>query len=368
MNALNITVSTLAVIILTACSTLSSAPDEKEEVVESKSFDYKAPPSKVRALDVPPDLTAYAEDDRYGIPGGTETGTSYSEFTQGGARRKASSVLPPAKNVRLEQKDTLRWLVVNDKAENVWPVVRAFWLENGLTIKIENPQAGVIETEWAENRAKVPMDGVRKLLGSVFDGLFSSGERDQYHTRLQRSKDGNSTEIYISHYGMQEFIEKDETGYRWLPRPRDPELEATMLQLLMSKLGGGSGVLDSKQKVATPAVVDGAVSPKLNKLADGSQSILLNESFDKSWRRVGLALERAGIILADRDRSKGIYFLSAGKEDAKKMLGLDNVERIQVKVREIGAGCEVVVINGAGISNAETQKIVDTLYKTLGQP
>ncbi|MFA6904346.1 MAG: hypothetical protein WC236_14825, partial [Gallionellaceae bacterium] len=69
-----------------------------------------------------------------------------------------------------------------------------------------------------------------------------------------------------------------------------------------------------------------------------------------------------------RDRSKGIYFLSAGKEDAKKMLGLDNVERLQVKVREIGAGCEVVVINGAGISNAETHKIVDTLYKTLGQP
>ena len=365
MNVLNIITSTLVMIMLAACST-SGSTSSKTENIESKSFDYKAPPVKVRALEVPPDLTSYIGDDRYGIPGESDTGTSYSEFSQGGSKRKASSVLPPVKNVRLEQKDLQRWLVVNDKAENVWPVVKAFWLENGLVIKIENPQAGIIETDWSENRAKIPMDGFRKIMGSVFDSMFSSGERDQFHTRLQRSKDGNSTEIYITHYGMQEVADKSETGYRWLARPNDPELEATMLQLLMSKLGGGSGVLDSSKKPATPATVDGVIAPKLNTLADGSQSILLSESFDKSWRKVGLALEHAGIVLADKDRSKGTYFLSAGKEDAKRKLGLDKVERIQVTVRELGSGCEVVVNTGAGLSNAETQKIIDALYKSLG--
>ena len=359
MNALNITVSTLAIVALTACSTPTN--------IESKSFDYKAPPVKVGSLEVPPDLTSYSGDDRYGIPGEAESGTSYSEFSKGGANRKGSSVLPPVKNVRLERKDNQRWLVVDDKAENVWPVVKAFWLENGLTIKIENPQVGVIETEWAENRAKTPMDTFGKYLSKIFDGMNSSGESDQYHTRLERSKDGNSTEIYITHYGMQEIAEKDETGYRWLPRPSDPELEATMLQLLMSKLGGGSGVLDNTQKSPAVPVADGVDAPKLNKLADGSQSILLSEPFDKSWRKVGLALEQAGIVLADKDRSKGIYFLSAGKDDAKSKLGADNVERIQVKVRELSAGCEVIVNNGAGISNADTQKIIDALYKTLGR-
>jgi outer membrane protein assembly factor BamC len=359
MNVFNITVSTLAIVALTACSTPAGS--------DGKSFDYKAPPVKARALEVPPDLTSSVGDDRYSIPGDTESGTSYSEFSKGGNGRKANSVLPPAKNVRLERKDTQRWLVVNDTAENVWPVVKSFWQENGLVIKIENPQAGVIETDWAENRAKIPMDGVRKVLGRVLDALYSSGERDQYHTRLERSKDGKSTEIYISHYGMQEVMEKNDTGYRWLPRPSDPELEATMLQLLMSKLGGGSGILDNTQKTAVGAAAEGVVEPKLNKLADGSQSILLSEPFDKSWRKVGLALEQAGIALADKDRSKGIYFLSAGKDDAKSKLGADKVVRMQVNVRELGSGCEVLVNNGAGSSNADTQKIIDALYKALGR-
>ena len=349
MNVFNISISTLVIVALSACSTSNGTKDS-----DSKVFDYKAPPVKAQPLEVPPDLTSYSSGDRYGIPGADDSVTSYSEFSKGGANRKESSVLPPVKNVRLERKDNRRWLVVNDTAENIWPVVKAFWIANGLEIKIENPQAGVIETEWAANRAKIPMDAFRKYLSKVFEP--SSSERDQYHTRLERSKDGKSTEIYITHYGMQEFVEKDETGYRWLPRPSDPELEATMLQLLMSKLGGGSGVLDNTQKLPETTAVDAGAAPALNKLADGSQRILLSEPFDKSWRKVGLALEQAGIALADKDRSKGVYYLSA-----------DKVERIQVTVRELSTGCEVLVKNSAGISNAETQKIVDSLFKTLGR-
>lgn len=345
MNVFNISISTLAIVALSACSTPAGI----------EVFDYKAPPVKVGALEVPPDLTSSNNGDRYGIPGEADSVTSYSEFSKGGAS-KAGNVLPPVKKVRLERKDAQRWLVVNDTAENVWPVVKAFWQENGLTIKIENPEAGVIETEWAENRAKIPTDAFRKYMGKVFKGLLSSGERDQYHTRLERSKDGKSTEIHIAHYGMQDVVEKDGTGYRWLPRPSDPELEATMLQLLMSKLGGGSGVLDNTWKLSETAGADAVAAPALHKLADGSQRILLSEPFDKSWRKVGLALEQAGIALADKDRSKGVYYLSANK-----------VERIQVTVRELSSGCEVVVNNIAGIGNAETQKIVDSLFKILGR-
>ena len=358
MNVFNITAITFSVVVLAACSSTAS-----KEGVESKSFDYKAPPVKVRELEVPPDLTSYSGDDRYGIPGEGESGTRFSEFSKGGSNRKVSNVLPPVKNVRLERKDARRWLVVDDKAENIWPIVKAFWQENGLVIKIENPQVGVMETDWSENRAKIPMDGMRKLLGGVLGGLYSSGEKDQFHTRLERSKDGNSTEIYISHYGMQEVAEKNETGYRWLTRPSDPELEATMLQLLMSKLGGGSGVLDNTKKPAAATAKESDVAPKLNKLADGSQSILLSESFDKSWRKVGLALEQSGIAIADKDRSKGIYFLSTGKDDVKNKLA-EKVARTQVNVREISSGCEVTVNN---VDGGDVKKIVESLYKALGR-
>jgi outer membrane protein assembly factor BamC len=361
MKSLNIIVVALIVAILAACS---STPDNNE-LVESKVFDYKAPPVKARPLDVPPDLTTYVGDDRYGIPGETDASQSYLEYAKGGSGRRDTKVLPPAKNVRLERKENQRWIVINDKAENVWPVIKEFWLENGLVIKIDNPQAGILETDWSENRAKIPMDGVRKWLGKVLDGLFSSGERDQYHTRIERSKDGNSTEIYIAHYGMQEVADKNETGFRWIARPNDPEMEATMLQLLMTKLAGGSGLLDNS-KVTSASSVSGTKNiPKLNKLADGSQSILIAEPFDQSWRKVGLALEQARIALADKDRSKGTYFLSAGKDDMKNKLGSDNVVRMQVIVREVNSGCEVTVNNGASASNADTQKIIEVLYKAL---
>jgi outer membrane protein assembly factor BamC len=352
MKALNIIVVTLIAAGLVACST-----SDKKEIVESKIFDYKAPPVKAHPLEVPPDLTIYVGDDRYGIPG--ESGTTYLEYAQGG-KRKNIGVLPPAKNVKLERKDTQRWLLVNDKAENIWPVVKEFWQENGLVLKIENPQVGIMETEWAENRAKTPNEGLGRYL---FEVMMSSGERDQYHTRLERTKDGESTEIYIAHYGMQEVAETNEQGYRWLPRPNDPELEATMLQLLMSKLSGGSGVLDNSKKKTEAENVNAVSAPKLNKLADGSQSISLAEPFDKSWRKVGLALEQAGIKLADKDRSKGLYYLSNGKNK----LAADSAMYIQVSVKEVAAGCEVTVNNGASTTNAETQKIVDALYKALGR-
>ena len=358
MNVFHISVITLAMVSLSACSTPAGT--------DSRSFDYKAPPVKERALDVPPDLTSQFGDDRYGIPGESDSVTSFSEFSRGGANRKANSVLPPARNVRLERKDGQRWLVVNDTAENIWPVVKAFWQENGLVIKIDDPQAGILETDWSENRAKIPMDGLRKILGKVMDGLYGSGERDQFHTRLERGKDGKSTEIYIAHYGMQELMECDQNGYRWVARPADRELEATMLQLLMSKLGGGSGVLDSVKKTELPGS-NGAAAPKLSMLSDGSQSILLNETFDKSWRKAGLALEQAGFVVADRDRSKGVFYLSAGKVDNKSNLGADDVMRTQVTVIERVTGCEIFVKNGAGASNSETQKIVDALFKSLGK-
>lgn len=361
MKVLKSNILVVAIALLTACST--SATNEQ---VNSKVFDYKAPPVKAPTLEVPPELTSYSGDDRFSIPGETETGTSYSDFTKGGANRKANSVLPIVKNVRLERNDRQRWLVVNDKAENIWPLAKTFWQENGLVIKIENAQVGVIETDWSENRAKIPTDGFRKVVGSVLDNLFSSGERDQFHTRLERSKDGNSTEIYISHYGQQLVAEPGDTGFRWIPRANDPELEATMLQLFKSKLGGGSGILDSKQKLPAPAVTETVTVPKLNKLADGSQSILLYEPFDKSWRKVGLALEQTRIPLADKDRSKGLYYLSGGKDDAKNKLGTDNVVRIQVNVRETSAGSEVVVTKDA-VSTVETRKVVEELFKALGR-
>jgi uncharacterized lipoprotein len=60
-----------------------------------------------------------------------------------------------------------------------------------------------METDWAENRAKIPQDFIRQSLGKFLDSLYSTSERDKFRTRLERTPSGE-TEIYISHRGMIE--------------------------------------------------------------------------------------------------------------------------------------------------------------------
>jgi outer membrane protein assembly factor BamC len=43
---------------------------------------------------------------------------------------------------------------------------------------------------------------------------------------------------------------------------------------------------------------------------DGGGSVLrLQEQFSRAWRRTGLALDRVGFTVEDRDRSRGLYFV-----------------------------------------------------------
>ena len=368
----------LSLLVLAGCGAMN---------IEGKRVDYKSATLKVPALEVPPDLTAPGTEDRYSIPDGGEGAVaSYSDYAKGGdsakggaspQARPATTVLPEVKNVHLERSGSQHWLVVGDRAENVWPLVKAFWQEKGFVIKLENPQAGIIETDWAENRANIPKDGSRSVIGKVSDGLYDSGRRDMYRTRLERSKDGSSTEITISYYGKEEVLDKDRNTSKWQSSPNDPEMELAMLQMLMAKLAGDAEAQAKAQGASAGAVREMADPPKLQELANGGKVILLSEPFDKSWRKVGLALERAGIPVEDKDRANGIFFLRV-MEAAKEKGWLDKLAfwrkedgskamRYQVTVHEVNAGCEVAANDGDGEINPLTQQIIDALYSNLGR-
>lgn len=272
---------------------------------ESKKIDYKSA-QKQPTLEVPPDLVAPTSDNRYAIPDTQGKGTaSLSTYNQ---ERKTSptastTLLPDQDKVRIERAGTQRWLVVQATPQQVWPVIKDFWQENGFIINIDSPETGVMETDWAEDRAKIPQDGIRNLLGKVIDGIYSTAERDKYRTRVEAGKDG-TTEIYISQRGMEEVYAtegKDQT--KWQPRPPDPELEAEMLRRLMLRFGveqnRAESLLANQQTPDQARVIKEAGMPVLE----------MDESFDRAWRRVGLALDRVGFAVEDRDRSKGVYFV-----------------------------------------------------------
>lgn len=323
--------------------------------------------TKVVPLDIPPDLSQLNRDTRYAVPGGSVTASSMSAPRPTAAN--AATAAKQINDVRIERDGTQRWLVVNRPADVVWPIVRNFWIENGFQYTIDQQQIGLLETEWAENRAKIPQDFIRRTLGKVLEGLYSSGERDKYRTRMERNSTGG-VDIFVTHRGMsEEYKDQSKTSTIWQPRPNDPELEAEFLSRLMIKLGASA----EQAKVSTAAAE--VASRKATLTSQGDASVLnVPDSFDVSWRRVGLALDRTGFTVEDRDRAQGIYFVryvdTTPKEEKgffSKMFSSSSPETGPVKyrivVRNTGNSTEVSVQNAAG--KAENSQISQRILKLL---
>ena len=278
-------------------------------LLESKRIDYKSA-GQIPPLEVPPDLTTPTRDDRYMVPDvspkGTATYSAYNAERAGQGRSStAQEVLATPEKMRIERAGSQRWLVVGAPPDRVWQTVKDFWLELGFIIAIDLPDAGIIETDWAENRAKIPQDFIRNTVGKVFEGMWSTPERDKFRTRLEPGSEPGTTEIYISHRGMVEiFTTEGKDTTVWQPRPADPELEAEMLRRLMVRLG-----TDEQRAQALTATAPATERARLTKQGEGAGALELQETFDRAWRRVGLALDRVGFTVEDRDRSKGLYFV-----------------------------------------------------------
>ncbi len=290
-----------AVVALGGCSTA-------QELLEGtgKKVNYKSA-GQIPSLEIPPDLTVPTRDNRYVVPE-VRSATTLSSYQ---ADRKAqpapgsTGILPAVEAMHIERSGTQRWLVVNDSPEKLWPLVKEFWQENGFLIENENPETGLMETDWAENRAKIPQDFLRNMIGKFTDQLFSTAERDKFRTRLERGTDAKSTEVYLSHRGMMEiYTTEARSETKWQPRPPDPDLEAEFLRRLMVRLGAKEE--NAKQILAVTQETQRAA---MTKQSDGSERLDVLEPFDRAWRRVGLALDRVGFTVEDRNRQKGLYFV-----------------------------------------------------------
>ncbi len=364
--------SLMAMTVVAAVTGCSSVTD----ILEPEKIDYQsaAKTTKSTRLDVPPDLTVPKGDSRYSVtnnPSGTATASDYSAqkstTASAGAPTKAAegAVAPVAvadAGLRIERAGKQRWLVASQAPDVLWPKLKAFWEEQGFKLAIEKPEAGVMETDWAENRAKIPQDFIRNTLGKVFDSLYSTSERDKFRTRLERTANGG-TEIYISHRGAEEKLQGQAMSQQtiWTGRPSDPELEAEFLSRLMASLSGRD-IKSAKADVkAAPAVAERARIVK----EGGSSFVQVDEGFDRAWRRVGLSLDRVGFTVEDRDRARGLYFVRYidQESDAKKGDGFfsklfsskdenKGAQRYRIEVKGAGETSRVSVQDDKGAPSA----------------
>lgn len=278
-------------------------------LISSKGPDYRSQGGKIPSLEVPPDLTSPVADDRFVIP--DVKSTTYSSYNRDrGAAPVATSsaVLPKVENARIERAGELRWLVVKTPADRVWSTTREFWTESGFVLKRELPEAGIMETDWAEDRSKIPQDIIRNTVGRLLEGAYDSGRRDKFRTRIEPGAEPGTTDIYISHRGIEEvYTSADKASTGWQTRPADRDLEAEMLARLMVKFGFTGGPEKASAAAAAPGTAAGAARASFDRTKGGPLKV--NEPFDRAWRRVGLALDRTGFTVEDRDRSKGMFFV-----------------------------------------------------------
>ncbi|QWD78719.1 outer membrane protein assembly factor BamC [Polynucleobacter sp. MWH-Svant-W18] len=284
---------------LTACKSVTS----------NDTVDYKAN-GAVRGpnLSYPPDLITAQADRRYIVQDGTATMSEYNAALKKSVQMR-SNVMTGIPGMRIARDGERRWLVVDKPATELYPQVKDFWQENGFLLVVDSPSTGIMETDWAENRGKIPQDWLRSTIGGALDSVYDTGERDKYKTRLEAPKP-NETEIYITQKGALEKCVTDTTGsclYTiWTSRPNDPELEAVFLARLMERLGMTQE--QAKAMVATPL---GPKTPKAKLVEEGTNTafIELGAGFDRSWRDVGLALDRSNFTVEDRNRSAGVYYV-----------------------------------------------------------
>lgn len=356
----------------TGCSTVSNA-------LSNDKVDYRSTGAKAVNLEVPPDLTQLSGQARYTLASpGTVSANTFSQQQAGAPAATAPTVAPGTiGGVTLQRDGQTRWLTVDQPPEQVYNLVRDFWTENGFELSTDQPKAGLMETSWSENRAKLQQDGLRNLIGKVFDNLYDTGERDQYRTRIERTAKGS--EIYIGHHGLIEIYtdgRKEQTT--WKARPSDPALEAEMLSRLMVKLG------TPKETVKATLAADQASSvntaPRSRLTADGL-GVAFSGDFDQAWRRVGLALDRGGFTVEDRDRSAGVYevrLASTKPEDKPGLLtrmtgwfsskpAADTLTRYRLKVASQGGAASVVVLgsDGKAINTDNAKEVAKQLATNL---
>jgi outer membrane protein assembly factor BamC len=353
--------------------------------VFSDKVDYQAARTRSTPLEVPPDLSQLPREERFTVPERPTTVTASSTAAAGGrpaapgtpaATAVSASVVPSGAIAQIERQGSQRWLAVNLPPEKAWPVLLEFWPSVGLAVEKSDQATGVMETVWAENKAKLPQDLIRRTLGRALGSVYETGEQDKYRARLERTPKDTS-EIYISHRGMIEvYTSSQQDRTAWQPRPNDPEMEAEMLQRLLVRFDTATkpATASAAARPGAPASAPGATSAVAGagtvaatatpetayvvKGADGrSERLDLDDQFDRAWRRVGLALDRGGFTVEERDRAKGTYFVRYLDPDfeakAKDKEGL--FTRILGKEKAVQAPQYRVQLTSAGDAGTQVQ-------------
>ncbi|MGB0722548.1 MAG: outer membrane protein assembly factor BamC [Gammaproteobacteria bacterium] len=384
MTKAHLTLLAASTLVLGGCSSIGEKIDE---ATGNQALEYKQS-RQVNALEIPPDLTTSSIDDQMvvpdldNVPSGSASLSDYQRERSGQTSSvtrssRAAAVLNTPDDVEVIRDGDRRWLRINGNLDDIWARLRDYWVSQGWLLKVEDPRIGIMETDWAENRANIPDGPIRSILSKVVDDLYDAGTRDKYRTRVEPGPNG-TVEVFITHYGAEEQFDGSGDTTRWIMRPRDPELEVEV----MRRIAVYFGVQDRRSQalVARAAEAD-RIGARMVRASDGSAALELRQDFNRSWRITGLILDRVGFAVEDRNRAEGTYFVRyfdplAGEEDKGLLSKLafwnsddkPPEERFQIKVTQAASGISQVTVrdeNGNPDRSDTAARILERIHEEL---
>lgn len=301
--------------------------------------DYKSDSkSKEVSLAVPPNMLEESADQRSLPPQGGATSLSALQQVQQAAP-PTDAVVPAVSGMHIQRDGTESWLVIDGrKPADIWPQVRRFWQEQGFLLVVDQRDKGVMETDWNETHPQINDGLIRSVISKAMGNSYVTAERNKYRTRLDTAPNGG-TYVFISQKGMREALTgPNNDSSKWESKPNDPALETEYLKRLMAVLAQNelrakngeppiANISDTPpppkdkkggadaSKAAAAAIAAQNVARSSSQGTDASDGgavpseVTLGEPYDRSWLRVGLALDRANFTVDDRDRAKGLYFV-----------------------------------------------------------
>jgi len=296
--------------------------------------------SKAKRLEVPPDLSEIEASSEYNVPGKAK---SYKDYLDREQKLVSENNNPDRKKIienpdgmKIIKSGNLRWLHIEKEPDMIWPHVKDFWEDLGFRVLVSNKRAGIMETEWMDTN-DIKLDQAQKGILSNFDQWLDSlsgfADKRKFRTRVEIGE-GGGTEVYISQrsaeaaadqhariletrssdynpstiYKIEEYksdgdSKKVDLDIKEKREIDDYEIDSELLTRLMIKLGATD--FEAKAKVENPEVI--IKTEFVDKKNDFY--IKMYDPYDRSWRRLGLALDIIGFVTEDKNRSEGIYYV-----------------------------------------------------------
>jgi len=337
-----------ALSLITGCSVV-------DRLFPDRTQDYKKAKANSE-LDVPPDLKpTQANED---LPEGTAKLSDYSGAENASTQDNAAAAAPV--NVQFRRDRDRTWLEVEGDPDKVWARAHDFWPENGFLLVRDDAKLGVLETDWKEAPLNAPQGAVRSIINRVWDTVHSAPIRNKFRMRMEQSGTPGTVDLYITEQGIEQSMvgnAEDIQTSQWEPRASDPELEAEMARRMMVYLGMSSEQAQQAVQNAKPQ----AQQAELLKESKTKAELQVHQDFANSWRSVGIALDRVGFAVEDRNRSAGLYYVKytdlAASENKKGMLSKlafwskddsTTAKEHQIKLEDQGTDTRVTVLDANG--------------------